>query len=202
MPLLIKAPFTGRVDLLLKGAARAEGLEKASADELVLSFAGIEGDCHAGLTRPSDSRTVQQYRRNTEIRNVRQVTLLAQEELAEVARAMGIPEIKPEWVGANIVTTGIPDLTLLPPSTRLQFPSGATLTVDLENAPCRQVADVVSAHYPEQRMGFVKAATHKRGVTAWVEREGTIRTGDTVILWLPPQRIYAHHMQNGLKAAE
>jgi hypothetical protein len=202
MPLLTKAPFTGRVEVLLKGADRAAGLEKARTDGLTLTFAGIEGDCHAGLTRASDSRTLQQYRRNTEIRNVRQITLLSKEELAEIAQAMGIPDVKPEWVGANIVTIGIPDLTFLPPSTRLQFPSGATLTVDLENAPCRQVADVVGAHYPEQRMGFVKAATRKRGVTAWVEREGTIRTGDAIILWLPPQRIYAHHAQHGLKAAE
>jgi hypothetical protein len=202
MPLLTKAPFAGRVDLLLKGADRAKGLEKASTEELVLSFSGIEGDCHAGLTRASDSRTLQQYRRNTEIRNVRQLTLLSREELAEVAGAMGIPDLKPEWVGANILTAGIPDLTLLPPSTRLQFPSGATLTVDLENAPCRQVADVIGAHYPQQRMGFVKAATHKRGVTAWVERGGTIRVGDAITLWLPPQRIYAHHAQHGLKAAE
>jgi hypothetical protein len=202
MPLFTKAPFAGRVDRLLKGADRATGLEKAGADEFILTFAGIDGDCHAGLTRASDSRTLQHYRRNTEIRNVRQVTLLSREELAEVAHAMGIPEVKPEWIGANILTTGIPDLTLLPPSTRLQFPSGATLTVDLENAPCRYAAEVVSRHYPEQRVDFVKAAAHKRGVTAWVEREGTITTGDAITLWLPPQRIYAHHMQNGLKAAE
>lgn len=205
MPLLTKAPFTGRVERLLKGADRAQGLEKAGTEELVLTFTGIADDCHAGLTRASDSRTLQQYPRNTEIRNVRQVTLLAKEELEEIALAMGIPEIKPEWVGANILTTGIPDLTLLPPSTRLQFPSGATLTIDLENAPCRYAADAVSAHYPEQRIvgvGFVKAATHKRGLTAWVEREGTIKTGDAIVLWLPPQRIYAHHLQNDLKAAE
>lgn len=202
MPILSKAPFTGRVGLLLKGVNRVIGLEKTSVDELDLSFAGIEGDCHAGLTRASDSRTLQQYRRNTEIRNVRQVTLLSIEELADIAQAMGIPHVKPEWVGANIVASGIPDLTLLPPATRLQFPSGATLTVDLENAPCRQVADVVSAHFPEQRMGFVQAARHKRGVTAWVERVGTIKTGDAITLWLPPQRIYAPHAHSRLKAAE
>jgi MOSC domain-containing protein YiiM len=105
---------------------------------------------------------------------------------------MGIREVKPEWVGANLVTAGIPELTLLPPSTRLQFPSGATLTVDLENGPCRYVAEVIAKHHPDAAERWIAAATHKRGVTAWVEREGTIAKGDAIALFLPPKRLYAH----------
>ena len=37
---------------------------------------------------------------------------------------------------------------------------------------------------------FVKAATHKRGVTAWVECEGEIKIGDAITIFIPPQRIY------------
>ncbi|MFO0991095.1 MAG: MOSC domain-containing protein [Hyphomicrobiales bacterium] len=192
MPLFRKAPFQGKVDRLLVGADRAIGLEKSEIAALTLTFAGIDGDCHAGLTRKSDSRTLMLYRRDTDIRNVRQLSLLSVEELAEVAVAMGIPAVKPEWVGANLVTSGIPDLTLLPPSTRLQFPSGATLVVDLENAPCRFVADVIAKHHAEAAERWIKAATHKRGVTAWVEREGEVRRGDAITLFLPPQRLYAH----------
>jgi len=192
MSLITKAPFEGKVELLLRGADRAAGLEKSQVPAITLTFAGIAGDCHAGLTRKSDSRTLRLYRRDTDIRNVRQLSLLSTEELAEVAAAMGIPEVKPEWVGANLVTSGIPDLTLLPPSTRLQFPSGATLVVDLENAPCRFVADVIAKHQPEAADRWIKAATHKRGVTAWVEREGEVRHGDAITLFLPPQRLYAH----------
>ncbi|CAN5332558.1 MOSC domain-containing protein [soil metagenome] len=187
-----KAPFTGQVDALLVGENRAQGLEKGPVPEIGLTFAGIEGDFHAGLTRRADVRTIKQYPRNTEIRNVRQATILSAEELLEIAAAMGIPRVEAEWVGANLVTRGIPDLTLLPPSTRLQFPSGATLVVDLENAPCRQVSDVILGHYPDQATGFVKAALHRRGVTAWVEREGPVKQGDAIVVWVPPQRIYAH----------
>jgi hypothetical protein len=187
-----RAPFTGRVNAVLTGADRGEGLEKSRTRSITLRFAGIEGDFHAGLTRKSDVRTLKQYPRNTDIRNVRQATILSVEELAEVAAAMAIPEVRPEWVGGNMVTRNVPDLTLLPPSTRLQFPSGATLVIDLENAPCRQVSDVILTHYPDQAMGFVKAARHKRGVTAWVEREGAVNEGDEIVLWIPPQRIYAH----------
>ena len=191
-PLMTKASFTGHVDILLKSEDRATGLEKTRVSELDCRQDGIAGDCHSGLARKSDSRTLQQYPRNTDIRNVRQLTLLSSEELAEVAVHMGVPQILPEWVGANVVTSGIPDLTLLPPSTRLQFPSGCTIVVDMENAPCRQVADVISGTHPDTVMGFVKAAAHKRGVTAWVERDGIIRQGDPIVLWFPPQRLYPH----------
>ena len=38
----------------------------------------------------------------------------------------------------------------------------------------------------------VKAAMHRRGVTAWVEREGDIAQGDEITVWLPPNRPYPH----------
>jgi hypothetical protein len=190
MPLMTKLAFAGRVEALLKSADRAMGLEKSRVDQLILRFDGIAGDCHGGLTRPSDSRTLRLYPRDTPIRNVRQLTLLSREELADIAAIMAIPEVKPEWVGANIVTFGIPDLTLLPPSSRMQFPSGATIVVDMENEPCRYPAEIIEKHNPHQKVGFVKAAKHKRGITAWVEREGGVGIGDEIAIWIPPQRLY------------
>lgn len=105
---------------------------------------------------------------------------------------MGIPAVKPEWVGANMVLRGIPDFTLLPPSSRLQFPSGAMVVVDAENHPCRYPADIIASHHPEARKGFVAAAMHKRGVVGWVEAEGVVRAGDAITVWIPPQRLYSH----------
>jgi MOSC domain len=191
-PLFTKANFAATAAKLLLGANRDATLEKSEVAKLDLRFDGIQGDFHAGLTRKSDSRTLKQYPRNTEIRNVRQVTLVSEEELAEIAASMGIPEAKPEWLGANIVTAGIPDLTMLSPSARLQFPSGATLVVDMENHPCRQVADVILQFHPNAKTGFVKAGWSKRGLTAWVEREGVISSGDAMVIWVPQQRIYPH----------
>jgi hypothetical protein len=187
-----KATFQGKVEKLLVSPDRSAGLEKSSVPAIELLFSGIKGDCHHGLTRKADSRTLKLYRRDTDIRNVRQVSLLSFEELAEIARAMEIATVAPEWVGANMVTIGIPDLTLLPPSTRLQFPSGATLVVDLENAPCRFVADVIAKHHPDAAPRWIKAATHRRGVTAWVEREGSINLGDAITVFIPQQRHYGH----------
>lgn len=190
--LLTKLPFHGTIDTLLLNPDRKAGLEKRVVPEARLLFSGMEGDCHGGLTRKSDSRMLKQFKRGTPVKNARQVSILSTEELADVARIMAIPRVLPEWVGANLVTRGIPDLTLLPPSTRLQFPSGAMIVVDMENLPCRYPAEIIERHHPEQTAGFVKAAKHKRGVVGWVEAEGVIRAGDTIIIWIPPQRPYPH----------
>lgn len=192
MSVVHKLKILGRVEQLLSTVNRDDGFEKQSRSSLKLLLSGPEGDCHTGLTRLSDSRTLQTYKRNTVIRNVRQMTLISVEEMAEVAAALEFPEMNASWLGANLVTSGIPDLTLLPPSSRLQFPSGATLVIDTENLPCRQVADVIAKSYPEKGPQFVKAATHKRGLTAWVECEGEINLGDEIKVFIPPQRIYSH----------
>lgn len=192
MPLLSKLSFQGKVESLLLRPSRETGFEKSPTGRMMLRLSGPEGDCHAGLTRPSDVRTIQLYKRDTEIRNVRQITILSREELAATAEDLGIPKIDPSWFGANMVLSGIPDLTLLLPSTRLQFPSGAVLVNDMENLPCSQIAEVVARHHPEVQFKLVKAATHRRGLTAWVEREGEVKTGDAVTVWLPPNRPYPH----------
>ena len=44
--------------------------------------------------------------------------------------------------------------------------------------------------YRCQSKGFKTAAAGKRGVTAWVEREGTLRLGDEVRLHIPAQRAW------------
>jgi MOSC domain len=192
MPLQTKLSFTGKVEQLLSRESRDDGFDKQQRQNLSLKFSGPEGDCHTGLTRLSDSRTLLTYRRNTPIRNVRQLTMISVEEMDDVAKAMGLDSINASWLGANVVTSGIPDFTMLPPSTRLQFSSGATVVVDMENMPCRQVNDEISKTHPEQGPKFVKAATHKRGLTVWVEREGDIKIGDTISLFIPPQRIYQY----------
>src|SRR5262245_6286423 len=126
MSVLSRSSIVGLVKALLRSPDRASGLEKHAVDRLVLAFDGIVGDCHSGRVRQSDSRMVTQYPRDTPVANTRQVSILSTEELGQVAAALDIPRLKPEWVGANVVTEGIPDLTLLPPATRLTFSSGAT----------------------------------------------------------------------------
>jgi MOSC domain-containing protein YiiM len=91
---------------------------------------------------------------------------------------MGLPALRPSFFGATMVLRGIPDFTRIPPSSRLQDEdSGTTLTVDMENRPCHLVSKEIEAAHPGCGKAFKPAATGRRGVTAWVEREGEIRLG-------------------------
>src|SRR5690606_15065053 len=77
------------------------------------------------------------YGRGTEIRNERQLSIVAADELAVVAQRMAIAEVKPEWIGANMLLEGIPRLSMLPSGTLLFFAGGVTIKVDSQNGPCR-----------------------------------------------------------------
>jgi MOSC domain-containing protein YiiM len=184
--------IVGRVDACLLSPDRATGLEKSPTGSLTLTFDGIVGDCHSGPTMVSDARTLKQYPRGVPLKNRRQVSIVSVEEMAEVAEALAIPVLPPEWVGANLLVSGIPDLTILPPATRMMFSSGATLIIDLENQPCKYPAEIIERHHPGHGSAFVARAKHKRGLVAWVEREGTIASGDSIRLLLPPQRLWNH----------
>lgn len=153
-----------------------------------LSFAGYAGESHAGLTRPSCGRVLAQYKRGTPIRNTRQLCIVSAEEMAAVAAELGIAAWDHAWVGASVVIEGIADFTHIPPSSRLQADDGTTLTVDMENHPCQEPAVTIAKVLPGQGRAFKAAAAGRRGVTAWVEREGVLHIGQKVRLHVPAQR--------------
>lgn len=164
---------------------RSHGIERARA-----TYAGFKGDFHAGLVRPSCVRVKSQYPQGTEIRNVRQFSILSAEELADIAAEIGVEVLDPRLLGASIVVQGIPDFTHIPPSSRLQSPSGTTLTVDMLNGPCNLPAREIEKEAAGHGKGFKAAAMGRRGVTAWVEREGDLALGDTLRLHVPGQRAW------------
>ena len=122
-----------------------------------------------------------------EIRNTRQISVVSIEELATIAKAMEIEQLCPSYLGANLAIKGIPQLTLLPPGSRLQFTAGATIVVDAENHPCLYPAREIEADFPGSGHRFKPAAASRRGFTAWVERAGAVEVGDRVRLFLPAQ---------------
>ena len=87
-----------------------------------------------------------------------------------------------------MIVEGIPDLTHLPPGSRLQAPSGATIAVDMENLPCAFTAREIEKEYEGSVVRYIPAAKGRRGVTAWIEREGSLHVGDTLTLFVPAQR--------------
>lgn len=161
-------------------------------DELQLDFEGVPGDRHRGWLRGADARTPW-YPRGTQIRNTRQVSILAPDELREIAARMAVPEVRAEWLGGNVVLAGIAQLSRLPAGTVVFFPSGAALRVEQINAPCRFAGASVAEHYPDRPgldLEFTKAAQGLRGLVASVEREGIVRAGEEATLGIPEQWIW------------
>jgi hypothetical protein len=192
MPALIPTSFTGRITWLGLVPDRSRGLEAQPVDKLEVRFDGPAGETHGGLTRLSCSRVTAQYPKNTVIRNVRQLSVLGAEDLAAIAQVMEIDRLDPGLVGASLVIEGIPDFSHIPPSSRLQADGGATLVVDMENRPCTLPAKPIEAALPGRGKGFKPAAAGRRGITAWVEREGTLTLGEIVRLHVPDQPVWAH----------
>jgi len=160
--------------------------------EVRATLEGLAGDRHAGFTRRADAR-VPQYPRGTEIHNSRHVSFVAEEELARIAANMGVPVIEPEWIGANLVLGGAPNLSSLPPMTRISFPELTAIALEGENHPCVYPGKAIQSHYPDRpAIGkqFPRAAYHLRGVVGWVERAGMIREGDIVRIDVPEQVLY------------
>ena len=192
MPALKPTDIAGKIVWLGRVPHRDEQvIETDPLDQMALSFAGLEGEVHAGLTRPSCSRVLSQYPRDTEIRNTRQISVVSAEEVAQISETLGLEEMDPRWLGASVVVSGIPDFSHIPPSSRLQSGSGCTLTVDMQNRPCQLPAMTIEEVRPGHGKAFKAAAKGLRGVTAWVEREGVLRLGDDLRLHVPDQRAWA-----------
>lgn len=192
MPALKPTEFEAEVVWLGTVPEAQKGIASAAIDHVMVGFDGFPGEKHAGLTRKSCARVRSQHPRGTEIRNTRQICVVSQEELDEIAVAMQVDRIAPEHVGASVVLRGIPDFTHVPPSSRLQGPSGVTFIVDMENRPCHLPAREIDTTHPGEGGKFKVAARNKRGVTVGVERPGLLKLGDALRLHIPDQRVWAH----------
>jgi MOSC domain-containing protein YiiM len=188
MQALVPTDYSAKITWLGRTADRKDGLESHSCDTLELRFAGAEGEARSGLTRPACPRVKDVYETGTEIRNVRQLSAMSAEELADIAQDLDLTALDPAWIGLSLVVEGLPDFSHVPPGARLQAASGATLVVDMLNLPCNFAGRSVEKAAPGHGIGFKQAASGKRGVTLWVEREGRISVGDPVRLFVPGQR--------------
>jgi hypothetical protein len=163
-------------------------------ERLVVDLRGIPGDRHYGFTRPAGARE-RWYAEGMEMRSGRQLSVVAAEELAEVARRLGLDRVEPGWIGANVVVEGVPDFTALPWGARLVCGEGedaAVLVNEGDNAPCRFAGAEIARHFPD-RPGldrlFPKAAIFRRGIVASVERPGIIAPGRLTVR-VPDQKLW------------
>ncbi len=204
----LELPFADRQDALpeivrgrkLVGKASAtlvaagDDFETRAVGSFEVDFDGIKGDHHRGATRKSGGREPW-YPRGTEMRNERQISIVSTDEMREVADRMGLAEVLPEWIGANLVIDGVPMLSMLPSGTLLFFKGGVTLKVDGQNHPCRLAGRLVAKRAglpetPESELRFPQSAQRLRGLVAWVEKPGVISAGEDVSVRIPEQWIY------------
>lgn len=183
----------GRVDQLLStGRTGPKGFPTTSHPCLTFDHEGIVDNRHRGWTRAADAR-VPYLPRGTIIRNERQVSIVAIEDMAEIASRLDIARLDPAWLGANIVVAGVAHLSWLPRGTRLFTDGGAVLIVTDQNAPCMQAGAEISRQLPDRRditFAFARRAEALRGVVATVEHAGAITSGSTLSLRLPAQWLY------------
>jgi len=161
-------------------------LETETIPFIHLDHEGIPGDRHYGYLKKSGGRDKWLHARGTLIANHRQWSAVSPEEMSAVARDMALPRMNPEWIGANLLLSGFPDFTSIPPLSRICIGPEAVLVVYGENEPCD-----LPMPWIEQGSGlkpslpFSKAARKKRGLVGWVERPGLISAGDTARVYLP-----------------
>jgi hypothetical protein len=187
----VKYRFEAQVVQVLIGADD-RSLITSPRKNVRVTFAGFQGDRHSGMTRFSDARAPH-YARGTEVRNDRQVSIVSTEEMDEVAARLNLDELRPEWLGANLLLRGVPALTMLPPNTRLVFPQSTVLVVQSENLPCKWAGDAIGSVNARPELGslFPRHSIHLRGVVACVERPGFISEGDAVRVETPVQTMYS-----------
>jgi hypothetical protein len=78
------------------------------------------------------------------------------------------------------------------------FVGGAVLKVEAENGPCRVAGGSIAAQVPGRQgldLLFPRAAKHKRGLVASVEKPGTIAAGAEIALRVPALRVSAPAME-------
>jgi len=103
--------------------------------------------------------------------------------------------------GASVVVGGMLLRSCVPPRTLRFLVGGVTRRVESYNAPCRWAGGMVAKHVgvdpgereyrdTDEALAFKDAAHMKRGLVAWVEREGEIRPGEGVTARLWEQWIY------------
>ncbi len=203
---MIKSAFEliGKVEAVLVATAFGASVSTPVQKIQLIRGHGVRGDNHVGV-RLVDIREKELLSfglpKGSEIANYREFSAVSLEELTEVSHAMNLPKAIPYGcLGENLVLSGIPKLTELPTGTLLFFRKddnqirSAVLIVWAENMPCQIPGEAIQEQFSEipgiARI-FPKSAIGKRGVVGSIYASGNVHAGDTVIVKIPRQRIYA-----------
>jgi len=142
---------------------------------LNLTIEGIYRDRH--FSRNKEAGIREPHTKGTEIFNYRSVSIVSKPELEIIAEKMGVKEIKPEWLGANIYVDE--PITNVFPMTILTI-GKAEIIVYGPNKPCKHPGNIIKREYKLRTNIFEEVAVGYRGIVGWVEKEGIVRPGDIV----------------------
>jgi len=156
-------------------------ISKENRDSIrLLEGLGIEGDAHCGTTVQHRSRVAKDPTQP----NLRQVHLIHAELHDELAQA-GF-QIAPGAMGENITTRGVALLDL-PKGSRLRLGDAAVVEITGLRNPCKQLdglqPGLMTATLDRRPDGEI---IRKAGVMAVVLAGGVVRTGDSIVVELPP----------------
>lgn len=183
-----KLPYKGKVVQLMR-TFKANTFVTEPVEKMSLTLAGIPGDRHSGFHKLAGVREKSLFKKGTPVSNHRQWSAVSLEELELIAAAMGIDHIDAIHLGANFLFKGIPDLTKLPPFSRIRIGKQSyqtTLVVYEENIPCKfPQEEMKQAGIQFDGQQFTLAAQGKRGLVGWVEKGSRVNVGDPVEVFIP-----------------
>jgi MOSC domain-containing protein YiiM len=112
--------------------------------------------------------------------------MLSVEELAAIANALHVSKVFPKDLGGNILVSGIPSLTTLPPNTVYSLGSALLLSAG-ENLPCRLGGEATAERYgdPSLATAFSQSALGLRGQVGSVLEPGVVMIRDSIRVYPP-----------------
>lgn len=165
---------------------------------LELTLEGITGERHYGFSFESDARMKNLYERGTKVRFSRQWLAISEYELEEVTNSLESDhKITAEHIGANLLLDNIERLSKLPMMSHLiisrnktlvyKDPTNVVLVSYAEVKPCTIAAKAISEEIQNESISknFVKCSNDFRGLSGWIEKGGTVKSGDYVFLLKP-----------------
>ena len=155
-------------DVIQVGRVASLHLHPAEPGTPLVDVASVEAVAGKGLER--DLRYFARISSRTGRQTERQVSLIAREQVADHASALGLESITPGRVRSNIETTGVDLIPLLGREVEV---GGARLRFNAPREPCAKM-DAICKGLRERMLD------RRQGVLAEVTRSGTISVGDAI----------------------
>ena len=180
------------------GRVESLALNGKEVSSIRFNYDGPMGDNHSGRTRQLAGHDGTYLRtsklvKGDPVMNWRTWTALSREDVVAIEMELGA-DIPVGCLLENIIISGIPNFSYLPPTTRLVFPQHdsceskqAILAVWEENGPCKTVGKRLADLHDDATLTskFVEAAYRRRGLMGFVLSGGYINEGDLVHAYSP-----------------